>query len=822
MMISKTAIEAGSRAKKALWLLSASAIAGSVATGMATGAYAQEDAVEERRDVVVVTARKKEESLNEVPLAITALSGETLEQAGVAGLADIADLTPGLSFNSYANGNFAVPTIRGIAQTDIQNIENNVSTYINGVYISNKQVLDLSLLDLDRVEVVKGPQNGLYGRNSFSGAINYITTPATSDEFKARLDASYGSDELREFKGAVNLPLVKDVLALRIAAGYSKFDGTIENTAAPDDNLGGHEKTSVLASLAYEPVEAFSANAFFYYNNQNNDATPGFFATNNAAFGVRGFFGPPIPSFGNFVGELAARDPIALFPNIIGSEKDSFLVGLNLAYDLSENITVTSLTSYGESNNLDITDGDFDAAGTPLTVFSPPFSFAGVAVGQNFTGNEGDSKDFAQELRFDFRVSDRFDFTIGGYYTDTKINDLFTTQTVFAPTAIAPGNFTLAIGQNTTGLFDPSFTTDLSVSENDIETIAAFGAANWAVTDALRIGAELRYTSDSRNAFNQFIDAFTQTLADAPGFSEADFDFVTPRFTVDYDLTENVLVYGSAARGAKAGGLNNTSSMSSAAQVFDTETNWTYELGAKGNLGGSFNFDLAFFYTDWRDLQISTFVTDAQTAVINNVDGGASVYGGEIQFAWALTDRFTLSGGYAYTNPEFDENTFTTSINDRDCGAISDIICTVYNNPGDPMSPTGDAPAGAVDFVRGLNAGGNQLARTSRHQANFTASLIQPVTTDWEAFGRVDVTYQSKQFITALNEQFTPGRTLVNMRAGIRNDRVALEGWVRNLGNELYTSSAVRTAIPGQFPVFSRLAFISPRRTYGLTVRVEY
>ncbi|MEM8936157.1 MAG: TonB-dependent receptor [Pseudomonadota bacterium] len=792
---------------------------------MATlGTEARAQDVEEIDDsnVIIVTARKKEETLDKVPLSITALSGDTLQQASVAGLSDIADLSPGLSFNSYANGNFAVPTIRGIAQTDIQNIENNVSTYLNGVYISNKQVLDLSLLDLSRVEVVKGPQNSLYGRNSFSGAINYITTPATADEFKAKLDASYGSDDFYEIRGAVNVPLIEDVLALRVAAGYSEFDGTIENTADPDNNLGGYEKTSVLVSVDYEPLDVFRASAFFYYNDQNNDATPGFFEDNNAAFGVRNFFGPPLPSFGNFVGELVARDPISLFPDVIGSEKDSFIGGLSLSYDLSDDITISSLTSYGESDNLDITDGDFDAAGTGLSVFSPPFSFAGVAVGQNFTGNEGDSKDFAQELRIDYRVNDRIDVTIGGYYTDTSINDLFTTQTVFAPTAIAPGNFTTAIGPNTTGVYDPAFTTPLSISENDIETFAVFGAANWAVTDALRLGAELRYTSDNREAFNQFVDAVTQTLEDAPGASEADFDFITPRFTVDYDLTDDLLAYASVARGAKAGGLNNTTSASASAQVFDTETNWTYEIGAKGAVGDTFNFDLALFYTDWRDLQISTFVSDAMVAVINNVDGGASVYGGEVQFSWTPTDSFTVNAGYAFTEPEFDENTFTTSINDRDCGSISDFVCTVYNNPFDMMSPTGDAPAGAVDFTRGLNAGGNQLARTSRHQANVSATLVQPIVADWEGFGRVDVTYQSRQFITALNEQFTPSRTLVNMRAGIRNDRLALEGWVRNLGNELYASSAVRTAVPGAFPVFSRLAFIAPRRSYGVTVRVEY
>lgn len=811
-----------SRSAVATWLLSTGAVAISTVLAASGVSVAQDEAADDS-DIIYVTARKKEESLSDVPLAITALSGETLEQGGVQGLNEIADLTPGLTFNSYANGNFAVPTIRGIAQTDIQNIENNVSTYINGVYISNKQVLDLSLLDLDRVEVVKGPQNGLYGRNSFSGAINYITTPATSDEFKAKADASYGSDEFYEVRGSVNVPVIEDVLAIRLAAGFSSFDGTIENTADPDDNAGGFERTSLMASVAYTPTDELSADFFIYYNDQDNDANPGFFEENNAAFGVRNFFGPPIPSFGNFEGELVAPDEVSLFPSVIGSDKESFVTGLTLSYDITDKITVTSVTSYGESDNLDITDGDFTADGTPLTVFSPPFSFAGVAVGQNFTGNEGSSRDFAQELRVAFEVNDRFDFTIGGYYTDTEIDDLFTTQTVFAPDAIAPGNFTLAIGQNTTGSFDSSFTTPLSVSENDIETIAVFGAANWAVTDRLRLGAEMRYTSDSREAFNQFINTFTGALDDAPGDSDADFSFVTPRFTADYDLTDDLLVYASAARGAKAGGLNNTTSASASAQEFDTETNWTYELGAKGSaLGGTLSFDAAVFYTDWQDLQISTFVEDAMVGVINNVDGGATVYGGEFQFSWDATDWFNFSGGYAFTEPEFDDDTFTTSINDRDCGATSDFLCTVYNNPFDPSSPTGTAPAGDVDFVRGLNAGGNQLARTSRHQANFTASVFQPVTPEWEAFGRVDVTYQSKQFITALNEQFTPGRTLVNMRAGLRKDGLAIEGWVRNLGDETYANSAVRTAVPGEFPVFSRLAFIAPRRAYGLTVRVEY
>ncbi|MFK8054052.1 MAG: TonB-dependent receptor, partial [Woeseiaceae bacterium] len=180
-------------------------------------------------DEIVVTARKREEGLQSIPLSVSALSAETIERANVESLEDIAALTAGLTFQSFNGGGLGSPTIRGLAQTDVASVDNNVGVFVDGVFINNKANLSLNLQDIERVEVVKGPQSALYGNNTFGGAINYVTKRPTSEP-SGRVNVDVGTDGLYEVGGSFSGSLIDNVLSARISATTSSFDGTIDNT----------------------------------------------------------------------------------------------------------------------------------------------------------------------------------------------------------------------------------------------------------------------------------------------------------------------------------------------------------------------------------------------------------------------------------------------------------------------------------------------------------------------------------------------------------------------------------------------------------------
>ena len=176
---------------------------------------------------VVVTARKRAESLMEVPLSITAFSETQLERQNVFAMEDLAHWKPALQFQDV-NGVFQNPSIRGLTQTDQTSPQGNVGVFIDGVYLNNRSGLEFGLLDMQRIEVVKGPQSALYGRNTFGGAINYVTKDPVLGEFEGRIEGTAGTRDRYNLAGNVNIP-IGDVAALQLFGGFSEFDGTILN-----------------------------------------------------------------------------------------------------------------------------------------------------------------------------------------------------------------------------------------------------------------------------------------------------------------------------------------------------------------------------------------------------------------------------------------------------------------------------------------------------------------------------------------------------------------------------------------------------------------
>jgi len=237
-------------------------VAAAIAAALPAGA--QEAQGVHALEEIVVTARKSAENLQTVPVSITAFTAEDIEAAGIRDLRDVAALTPGLVFDTMIGEYLAIPTIRGLTQNDVFGDVNNVEIFLDGVNVSGRSGLNFNLLDVERIEVVKGPQSALYGRNSFAGAINFVTRRAP-DEFSGRVSATGGSEGT--LRGAVHLggPILENLRG-RLSVGYDEFDGSYRNNSFPGHELGGHEYRTWSGGLEWDPTDAFSVRANAYYS----------------------------------------------------------------------------------------------------------------------------------------------------------------------------------------------------------------------------------------------------------------------------------------------------------------------------------------------------------------------------------------------------------------------------------------------------------------------------------------------------------------------------------------------------------------------------
>ena len=708
------------------------------------------------KDEMLVTVRKTEENLQDVPLAVTALREATLERASVQALTDVANLTPGLAMQDFNVGALSTPTIRGLAQLNIFGRENNVGMFLDGIYLPNRNNLDLELLDLQRVEVIKGPQGALYGRSTFSGAINYVTKEP-SDELDLKLSASAGTDEY--YGGQVNLsgPLT-DTFSGTVALAHREFDGTIENIAS-SDNLGGYKNSSALARLLWEPTDRLSASLMGFYTDKEIDSAGTFNLDPNCGSSA------PVPPFNPggaptyWCGTLPFMENVSESPLARGGEADTTLVALEIAYDFGP-VTLTSVTGYTDSHWDAITDYDADANGVPYATFDG----GGVPVGttnlNNFFFSNSDDDALSQELRLD-GGGDMFTWLGGVYWSSesSKSSSAFTLDS----NPLNPGE-TIAPGFLNPQLTDtPLIPNSLSNQATaDVDIYAIFGRGQWNINDRNRLSIEARFTREDKE-----INGILSFFGAPSGMQSNDWSYFTPRITYDFDLTGNVMLYGSVAQGTKSGGFNTSFSlMFPNEQFYDEETNITYELGSKGSLADDrLRYDVAVFYIDWDDMQISGASVDPAfvPSVVRN-SGKATSQGIEIQLDGVVTDWLTMGGGYAYADPEFDNGVVDLAISSL-CGDGS--LCST-------------------------SVGGQQVGRTVKNQLNLYADLHSRLAGDWNWYARADYIYRDKMPVRSANLQFTGSWSIANARLGVANEHWDIALWAKNLFDDEYVTSQIR------------------------------
>jgi iron complex outermembrane receptor protein len=644
-----------------------------------------EDAVGED---MVVTVRRIEEKAQEVPISIASFSAQTIEQARIQNIDDLANFTPNLTFESGEAGRRATPVMRGISTVDTRAFDNAVGIFVDGVFVSGRAVQNVNLLDVKRIEVVRGPQSALYGRNTFSGAINYVTKRPTN-ELDVKLEATAAEDDLYQVMGSVSGPLITDKLLGRIAARYDDDGGMWENAGplGAGDGIGGHEYKSISGALTFLPTDSSSITLSGYYSDDFLDSRPLNVAANNcgeldpAEFGALGSYDVGVPSY--YCGDVPPleTDKLPLSPGAYASDSETTRLTLDITIDFSA-FRFVSLTAFTETTSLSQQDLDRTQVGEPhygwlpaadfgawaqqgfppttapllFSFLGPPFpgiqpGFTGEQNLNSYLGSQGlDNEYWSQEIRFESASDGPLRWLGGLYFFDSENVD--TTQFgIDASAAVAQSGLpTSALQFLLTDSLGPTSTppappgSQFGVPTPIIPNVAFLDGVGTVVltegkdevTQYAAFGSleydfteRLTGTAELRYTYekrqiNNIRDDFFNTLPNGPTTFKDDWQFWDPRFTLRYMATDEIMVYGSAAHGTRSGGLN-VLTADPAAVPYDEETNWTYEAGLKtGWLDNRLLFNLAAFYIDWDDVQIRQLLSDSVGGLLTATTNGMS------------------------------------------------------------------------------------------------------------------------------------------------------------------------------------------------------
>lgn len=754
-------------------------------------------------NMIIVTARKVEERLQDIPGAVTAFDSEELQRRSITELEDVALQTPGLVFEDFSNGGFGTPTIRGTTQFSINNLEQNVSTFIDGIYIPRQYAVDLGSTNMERIEVVKGPQSALYGANAFAGAINYVTTNRSLTEISAFAELEVSENKGLDISGKISVPLIDDMLAMRLGLGFSEYDGDWRNnfpnaaTINPGTNgrIGGYDNSSLTVGASFRPISAVTID-FDYYNfdissesraQYRLDRAAGDFncSVGGLAFSFATFsFEPAAVENQLFCGELSVDPPAppgsvgfpegyVIDPVSYGLEAESEIYRANIAVELTDQITANYL--FGRSS------GDVFSAGQSARNPIDGDLFRGSVVFPFSLNPIGSYEYDSHEFRLQYESDSGIYIMVGGFIQDGDDQD-FSTGAVYDAPVTTPITTI------------PSFATPSDTFTNT-KTNAIFGRIAVPLMDErLVVELEGRYTDEEKTQIDL-------TSPDPYEFSDS---YFTPRANISFKVTDDNLLYASVAKGIKSGGINNSNLPGGAPllaeeQFYGPDTNWTYEIGLKNTfMNGLATLNVAAFYIDWGDLQLSVAPTGASqtTTLITQNIGGASIKGLELEGVIEPVEGLLVNAGLAYIDATYDDGTISSRI-------LRANLCgdgTVCNANGD--------------------VGGNDLQRTSKLQWNIGASFDTPVTDSLTFFSRLDVAGQSKQYVSELNVATIEPRVLTSGRIGIRGDRWSFSVWGKNLFDKKYVSNSFYIGGSPFFSVYVPTA--GNRRRLGATLTFNY
>ena len=575
---------------------------------------------------IVVTAQKREQSLQEVPISVSALSGERIRQTGITKLQDLSVYMPNVQINE-ATGTDSL-FIRGIGSGINMGIEQSVGTVIDGVYYGRARFSRAQFLDIERVEVSKGPQSILFGKNTTSGIIN-ITTANPTDEFEAWITGAYEfNDDEKTVEGALSGPLTDD-LSARVAFRYNELDGYIKNITTGRDDPRTDDWTGRV-SLLWAPTENFDASAKYQHGefNKKGRNTVLTQCSPPVTGALAGIGSAEDCVFGDERSAIAPRNTSDIQ---FGEDQDSDfdIFSLTMNWEVGGH-TVTSVTGYSQYGYLD----RFVADHLPASVVD-------IDIDEDYT-------QWSEEIRIASPLGGRFEYLAGFFYQDTDLDVIFDLHFNFPPT----------FGGG------PVFT-QLQDKHQESDMWAVFGQGTWNITDSLSVTFGARYSEEDKAAqtFAGFADALYSTTRGpvvihdvSADRSESNF---TPMGNIRWQATDDIMLYFSGGSGAKGGGYDLLNAF--AQTLADTSFEYTkekvtaYEVGSKMRLlDGAAELNIAVFRSEFTDLQVSALSPTGLIVFFVENAAEATTQGVEVEGRWQVTDRLFVAGNLAVLDSEFD------------------------------------------------------------------------------------------------------------------------------------------------------------------------
>ena len=740
-------------------------------------------------EVITVTARKTEERLQEAPVAVSAFTAGAIESQGLRSIDDLAKFAPGLSFSQAFGRTTDRPVIRG--QSNVLagfqfGVESGTAYFIDGVYYPGDiQGLDFS--SLERVEVVKGPQSALYGRNTYAGAINFVTRPPGESEgsVKASL-AEFGE---RDYSFSLGSGFLDGRLGARLSARSYEYGGEYINELT-GKKVGQESTKSVSLSVKYEPTDNIDVSFTGMYRKDDDGLIAQFLqraSENNCMPGYRSTMyrdpAGPATSGGNpyqyFCGKLRPghirmnTEPMPVnvggvtqirdATSFDGASKDEFFSALRVDWDIGASGWIATAQGGFRDGTKMLGAEDYSEAFVLIPQFNPAsFSFAYPDGAEPLFTNtyRNDVRDSSQELRIASPAGERLRGMLGVYHF--KLEDHSSDLTFSAPRK------------------------GLSSYTETVEDKAVFGLLAFDITDRLTLTGEVRRTEETKNRsdycapnvgssdYNWFTNTCTNigfavqpaspnyysyVLGTTLNTAQTKFNSTTPRVTLDWKVAPGTLLYGAYAQGAKPGGLNGILGRNLGKPTYAQEESENYELGFKWTSPANrVHLNASAYYIESTNVQFTQALTPpGSSTVVSTVatnQGAGQIKGLELETQVALTDAITVAASYAYSHAEVVKG--------------CDDFEYVLNSGGLIYNPT----LGAVEECSVV---GHRYPLGAEHTGSLTLNYDAPL--KWGSglslIGNLGATYEGSKFVQLHNLAETGAATIVNMRLGVRSDN----GW---------------------------------------------
>ncbi len=814
---------------------------------------------------IVVTAQKREQNLQDVPIAVSAFTGQQLQEGVIKDVFDLATNVPGLRMSQNQNATQSNFSIRGVG-TSAQNfgLESSVGLYVDGVYRSRQSSMINNMVDMEAVEVLRGPQGTLFGKNTPSGAILF-RTQAPTYENEGFVELTAGNLGMLNVSGAANFSAIEDVLAFRITGFSSERDGYVSEDHSGDDVLNDRSRSGVRLQALYTPSDDVTVRFIADYAEVDEICCAALTTVDSITANARtNPDGSPI--FGSDAALLQLggtvytaadfdeyRTALSTLPT---SKNDDAGLSMEINWDRGD-YSITSVTAYREFNSTDLIDSDFSDVNLIETL------------------NDSNQESFSQELRVDFST-DNMNAVLGAYYFKQEIGldynlEAFSSLQPYGMAALGLGAFVdglNGLSAATGGLFPAAaeaFPSPLNArhnSQQDHESWALFGQMDYSLSEDLVLTVGLRYTEEEKDMLTVFSEVdgngnqFTygpstslpQIGAAAVGLGQLGADLAVgdfsrlfdpafmgqyapyqqagwgyylfgaafaPRAPVDvsladeqitgsiklsWTLTEDAMVYASYGTGYKSGGTNTDRVQEGVQTVFGAETSESFEVGFKGE----FPDQALRLNLAAHYTTVDDFQASSFTGNGFNLQNAGSLetYGAEAEVFWRATETLTATLAYAYSFGEYDE------FDQGTCWTAYPF----HTGVADP----GDSGQGFCD------RGGDTIGNNPKHFSTLGLRKDFTFNDGITAYVMAEYSYQTETVLDANNDPFKVQDEfgLLNLRAGISFEDLDMDitAWGRNVLDEKY----FRTTFDVPVQDGKLMTYPSEPATYGLTLNKRF